>query len=201
MRRRLFAVLIGCLSALALAGSAFADTVPGPGNFRDSGSDVYLYAFASECNQATCTDTNVSANVTTLRGGDVFSFVCVDQFTYSVRGGGGGTSLSGCTEDGTINIADDLSSGSVEATVLAQECGRHTCSQEVELSASADLTAVSGVNAYSYTQKNQYENCTDTYRVRGESRDAEGSIVVDGTTLPAFGQLGAETFAFSSRCR
>jgi hypothetical protein len=202
MRRRLTAVLVGCLCALAITGTALADTSPGPGpgNFRDSGDSLYMYAFASECGQATCTDTNVYGQVTDLRGGDTFSIVCFDQFTYQIRGGGGFSSLSGCAEGVGPDIASDLSSGSIEATIVAQECGRHSCSQEVELSVSADLTAVSGPNAYSYTQKNQYENCTDTYRVRGEASDAEGTISFDGTTLDAFGQLGDESFAFSSRC-
>ena len=60
---------------------------------------------------------------------------------------------------------------------------------------------MSDPNAYSYTQKQQYQNCTDTYRVRGEASDAEGTIDLDGTTLEAFGNLGDETFAFSTRCR
>jgi hypothetical protein len=202
MRRRLFAVLVGCLSALAISGAVFADTVPGPGNFRDSGSSVYLYAFSSECGPSMCTDTNVYGYVTNLRGGDTITTVCVDQYSYQTRGGGGsGNFLSGCAEDGTVNIAADLSSGSVAATVLAQECGRHSCSAEVELSVSAELTAFSGPNAYTYTQKQQYENCTDTYRVKGQSTDAEGTMVVDGTELYAGGQIGEETFAFSSRCR
>jgi len=200
MRRRLFAILVGCLSVLALAGPAFADTVPGPGNFRDSGSSLYLNAYASECGQSTCTDTNVYGSITTLRGGETYSYVCFDQFTYQVHGGGG-SSLNGCAEDVAPDIADDLSSGSIDATILASVCGRHTCSQEVEVSLSVDLTAVSDPNAYSYTQKQQYQNCTDTYRVRGEASDAEGTIDVDGTTLEAFGQLGDETFAFSTRCR
>ena len=200
MRRRLFAVLVGCLSVLAIAGPALADTVPGPGNFRDSGSSLYAYAFASECGPATCTETNVYASITTLRGGDTISSVCVDQYTYQLRGGGGGGFLSGCSEDVTVDIADDLSSASVDATVLAEECGRHSCSSD-EVSVSAELFAVSAPSGYSYTQKNQFENCTDSYRVRGEASDAEGSIVVDGTTLGAYGQIGDETFAFSTRCR
>ena len=65
---------------------------------------------------------------------------------------------------------------------------------------SVSLTAVAAPNSYSYTQKNTYQNCTDTYRVRGQAADAEGSISVDGTSLEAFGQIGSETFAFSSRC-
>ncbi|MFL5684418.1 MAG: hypothetical protein ACJ77D_00010 [Chloroflexota bacterium] len=203
MHRRIVAVLVGCLCALAVAGPAFADTVPGPGpgNFRDSGSSLYLGASSSECGQSTCTDTNVYGSITTLRGGETSAVVCVDQFTYPQHGGGSSSSLSGCA-DVAPDIASDLSSGSVDATILAEQCGRQRCSnQEVELSVSAELTAVSGLNAYSYTQKQQYQNCTDSYRVRGEASDAEGSIVVDGTTFDAFGQLGHETFAFSSRCR
>ena len=204
MRRRLFAVLVGCLSALMLTGTVFADTGPGPGpgNFRDSGSSVYFNASSFDCGPSTCTDTYVSGWVTTARSGDSFTSVCFDQFTYQSHGGGASSYLSGCTDvDATVDVASDLSSGSVAAVIVAQECGRRTCTNEVELSVSAELTAVSDPNAYSYTQKQQYENCTDTYRVRGEASEAQGSITVDGSTLEAYGQLGAETFAYSSRCR
>ena len=204
MRRRLFAVLVGCLSAFTLAGTVLADTGPGPGpgNFRDSGSQLYLNASSAECDQSMCTETYVNAWVTTARGGDTITTVCMDHYTYPAHGGGRFTALFGCNEvDATIDIASDLSSGSVDAVIVAEECDRHDCSIVGEVSVSADLTAVSGPNAYSYTSKNQFENCIDTYRVRGENSEAQGSIVVDGTTVDAYGQLGAETFAFSTRCR
>ena len=121
MRRRLLGVIVGSVLALAIAGPALADTVPGPGNFRDSGDRTFLYAFGS------------------------------------------------CTT--------------------------------IEVSLSVSLAAVGSPNAYSYTQKNQYQNCTDTYRVRGEAADAEGTIVLNGSSIDAFGQLGSESFAFSTRCR
>jgi hypothetical protein len=198
MRRRFFAVIVGLLSALAIAGPALADTVPGPGNFRDSGSSTYLNAFGSVCGQTTCTDTNVYASTTDLQGGDSFAYVCVDQFTYPLRGGGRFRSLSGCADVGP-DIASDLSSGSVEATFLADACGRRSCST-VEVSLSVSLTAFGSPNAYSYTQKNQFENCTDTYRVKGQAAEAEGTIVLNGVSIDAFGNIGSESFAFSSRC-
>ena len=70
----------------------------------------------------------------------------------------------------------------------------------VEVSVSLSLAAISDPNSYSYTQKQEYENCVDTYRVKGQSADAEGTMVVNGSSLDAFGQIGSETFAFSSRC-
>jgi hypothetical protein len=200
MRRRLLAIGIGVLSALAVAGPAFADTSPGPGNFRDSGSTDYLNAWASVCSQSSCTDTSIYAQVTDLQGGDSFVSVCFDQFTYPARQGGQVSDLSGCTEVAPT-IAKDLSSASLDVTILAQQCGRRTCSGETSVSVSVDLTAIGSPNAYSYTQKNQYQNCTDTYRVRGQAADAEGTITVDGASLDAFGQIGSETFAFSTRCR
>ena len=199
MRRRLLAVCLGLLSALAIAGPALADTVPGPGNFRDSGDSTYLSSFGSVCGQSTCTDTNIYGSNTDLQGGDSFAFVCVDQFTYPIRGGGRFRSLSGCADIGP-DVASDLSSGSAEATILADSCGRRSCTT-IEVSLSVSLDAVGSPNAYSYTQKNQYQNCTDTYRVRGEAADAEGTIVLNGASIDAFGQLGSESFAFSTRCR
>jgi len=199
MRRRLFAVIVGSVLALAIAGPALADTVPGPGNFRDSGDRTYLYAFGSICGQSTCTDTNVFADAADLQGGDSFVSLCVDQFTYPIRGGGLFRSLSGCAEVGP-HVASDLSSGSAEASFPADSCGRRSCTT-IQVTLSISLTAVSSPNAYSYTQKNQYQNCTDTYRVRGQAADAEGTIVLNGTSIDAFGQIGEESFAFSTRCR
>ena len=200
MRRRLFALGIGVLSALAVAGPAFADTSPGPGNFRDSGRSDYFNAYASDCGQNTCTDTNVYGQVTDLQSGDSFVSICFDQFTYPLRQGGPVSDLSGCTEVAPT-IAGDLSSASADVTILAQQCGRRSCSGESSVSVSVDLAAISSPNAYSYTQKQQYENCTDTYRVRGQAADAAGTITVDGASLDAFGNIGSETFAFSTRCR
>ena len=202
MRRRLFAVLVGCLSAFMLAGTVLADTSPGPGNLRDSGSQLYLNASSAECDQSTCTETYVNAWITTGRGGDTFTNVCVDHYTYAAHGGSRFTAQFGCNEiDPNVDIASDLSSGSVDAVIVMEECGRRSCTIVGEVSVSVDLTAVSDPNAYSYTQKQQFENCIDTWRVRGESSEAQGSIVFDGTNVEAFGGVGAETFAFSTRCR
>ena len=200
MRRRLFAVIVGGLLALTIAGPAFADTVPGPGNFRDSGRSTYLNSFGSVCGQTTCTDTYAYGSNTDLQGGDSFAYVCVEQYTYPLRGGGRFKSLAGCADGIGPDVAADLSAGSIDATILADSCGRRSCTT-VEVSLSVSLTAFSSPNAYSYTQQNQYENCTDTYRVRGEAADAEGTIVVNGSSIDGFGNLGSETFAFSTRCR
>jgi hypothetical protein len=198
MRRRLSAVVLGLTSVFLLAGPVFADTVPGPGNFRDSGSSTYLNAGASECSRTTCTDTYVNGSTTDLQSGDSYVQICVDQFSYPLKGGKKVHFLSGCA-DIAPSIASDLSSASIDATIAAESCNR-TCST-VNVSLSLSLTAVSSPNAYSYTQKQQYGTCIDTYRVRGESRDAEGTVVINGSTLDAFGQIASETFAFSSRCR
>jgi len=202
MRRRLFAVFVGLVSALTLVGPVLADTTPGPGpgHFRDSGSNTYLFAFGTVCGQSTCTDTNVSANTTVLQGGDTFLSVCVDQFTYPIKGGNRFKSLSGCSEDAGPNVAADLSSGSAEATFLADSCGRRSCST-VNVTVSLTLAAVAAPVAYSYSQKSTFQNCTDTQRVKGQASDAEGSIVINGASMDAFGQIGAESFSFSSRCR
>jgi hypothetical protein len=198
MRRRLSAVVLGLVSVLLLAAPVYADTVPGPGNYRDSGSSDYLSAWSSECGTTTCTDTSIYASNTALQGGDSYAFVCVDQYTYPLRGGGRTSWLSGCADVGPT-IASDLSSASVDATILADSCGRRTCST-VEVSVSLSLAAIGDPNSYSYTQKQEYGNCVDTYRVKGQSVDAEGTMVVNGSSLDAFGQIASETFAFSSRC-
>jgi hypothetical protein len=198
MRRRISTAFLALVASLALAAPVLADTVPGPGNFRDSGTSDYFYAFAGECGQSTCTEFNVYAQIVNLQSGDTFASVCLDRSTYPIRGGRGSYE-SGCVE-AAPNIASDLSSASFSGTIPLESCNRRVCTvEEVDLSVS--LSAVAAPNSYSYTQKNTFENCTDTYRVRGDVADAEGSISVDGTSLSAFGQIGSETFAFSSRCR
>jgi hypothetical protein len=187
------------MSVFVLAGPVFADTVPGPGNFRDSGSSFYVNAWASECGRTTCTDTNVYGNTTNLKGGDSYVEVCVDQFTYPIKGGGKFRSLSACAQVGP-DVAADLSSASIDATADGYSCSRRSCSN-VTVSLSLSLAAVSSPNSYSYTQKQQYGTCVDTYRVQGQATDAEGSIGVNGSSLSAFGQIGSESFAFSTRCR
>ena len=198
MRRRLTAGLLGLISVLALAGPAFADTTPTP-NYRDSGTAEYLSAFATECSQSTCTDTFVYGANIDLQREDGYSYVCIEQYTYPIRGGGRFTSFYGCADTG-INVASDLSSASADATILAESCGRRTCSTD-EISLSLSLTAVSDPIPYSYTQRNRYGDCVDTYRVAGDAADAEGTLELDGTVLDAYGQIGSENFAFSSRCR
>jgi hypothetical protein len=199
MRRRLSAVVLGLTSVFVLAGPVFADTVPGPGNYRDSGSTTYLNAWASECGRTSCTDTNVWAYNTELQSGDSYVEVCVDQFTYPIRGGGKYRSLSACAPV-SADIAGDLSAATIDATLDGQSCGQRSCTS-AQVSLSVSLSAVSASNSYSRTEKYQYGTCIDTYRVRGESRDAEGTLVINGSTLDAFGQIGSETFAFSTRCR
>jgi hypothetical protein len=198
MRRRISAAILALVASLVLAAPAFADTTPGPGNFRDSGTSEYFNAFAGACGQATCTEVNVYAQNVVLQGGDTFASVWVDRFTYPIRGGRG-SYQSGCVEVGPT-FASDLSSASFSGTIPLESCNRRTCTvEEVDLSVS--LSAVAEPNSYAYTQKNTFENCTDTYRVRGDVADAEGSIDIDGTSMSAYGQIGSESFAFSSRCR
>jgi hypothetical protein len=199
MRRRLSAVVLGLMSVFVLAGPVFADTVPGPGNYRDSGSTTYLNAWASVCGRTTCTDTNVWAYNTELQSGDSYVEVCADQFTYPIRGGGKYRSLSACAPV-SADIAGDLSAATIDATLDGQSCNQRTCTS-TQVSLSLSLSAVSASNSYSRTEKYQYGTCIDTYRVRGQSRDAEGSLVINGSTLDAFGQIASESFAFSTRCR
>ena len=198
MRRRLSASFLALVASLVLAAPVFADTVPGPGNFRDSGTSEYFYASGGECGASSCTDYSVYGQIVDLQGGDTFASVCVDISTYPLHGGRGDYRY-GCVEVAP-DIAADLSSASFSGTIPLESCNRQGCTVE-NIDVSASIAAVSDPNSYSYTQKNTFENCTDTYRVRGDVADAEGSISVDGTSLSAYGQIGSETFAFSSRCR
>ena len=199
MHRRLSAAFLALVASLVLAGPVLADTVPDPGNYRDSGTADSFYAYAGECGASTCTDYNVYGQIVDLQGGDTFASVCVDIYTYSTRGGGRSSYQYGCAEVAP-NIAADLSSASFSGTIPLETCNRQGCTIE-EINVSVSLSAVADPSSYSYTQKSTFGNCTDTYRVRGEAADAEGSIDIDGTSLSAFGQITSESFAFSSRCR
>lgn len=198
MRRRLSAVVLGLTAVFALAGPVLADT-GGGFNYRDSGSTLYASAWASECGQSTCTDTNVWMSHVVLKSGETFSDLCVDQFTYPLRGNGRYRSFYGCAAT-SINIAADLSTASASATLDGYACGPRSC-VEASLPVSVDMWAIADPVPYSFTYRSSWQNCTDTYRVRGEAAEAEGTVTVDGTELAAYGQIGSETFAFSTRCR
>ena len=198
MRRRLTALILGLGAALAMAGPAMADTVPEPGNYRDSGTAQYFYAYSSECGMTSCTDTNVYGQIVQLRSGEVFTDVCLDRYTYSIRGGKG--SFEGGCVQASPDFGDNLSSVSFSGAIPLESCNRRTCTA-TPVSLSVSLDAVGGPTSYSRTEKYQFENCTDTYRVRGEQAQAEGTITVDGTTSDAFANIGSESFTFSSRCR
>lgn len=199
MRRRLSALLLGLVASLAIAAPALADTVPDPGNYRDSGSADYFHATVSDCLGASCTDTTVYGAIADLHGGDVVVHVCVDRYTYSIRGGGGGTWAYGCAEVAP-DIAADLTSASFSGTIQVESCGRRTCTID-DVNVSVSMAVVGEPIPYAHSQKFQYDNCTDTYRVRGSSAPAEGSMEVDGTSFAAYGAIGSETFAYSVRCR
>lgn len=139
-----------------------------------------------------CTEIFVDAADVNLQGGDAFAYVCVS--IYSPRGG-----AFGCA-DAAVAVASDLSSASVgPTTVLVESCGPRRCSTR-EVTVGAELTAIAAPNSYSRTERYEYDGCTDVFRVRGEASEASGTIVYDGNSLEAGGQIGSDQFSFSSRC-
>ena len=124
MRRRLSASFLAIVASLLLAAPVMADTAPGPGpgNFPDSGTSDYFYAYAGVCGPASCTDYNVSGQVVDLQGGDTFASVCVDIFTYGLHGGRGDFS-GGCVE-AAPQIADDLSTALFSGSIPIESCNR-----------------------------------------------------------------------------
>ena len=203
MGRRISAVVIGLLMALAVAAPVFADTTPGPGgpgeNFRQSGDALYFNAFAGSCEGSTCTDTFISGAIVDFSDGSSIDEVCVDQFTYAARTGRFISSFFGCAQ-GAASIAEDTSSASADVTVQGETCGRRTCSAD-EVSVSVELTAISDPVPYSFSERNTFGNCTDTVRVRGESSEAEGTLILDGDEQLVFGQIGSESFTVTTRCK
>jgi hypothetical protein len=200
MRRLVLAGSLGLLLVATLVQPVAADTGPGPGpQFRDSGSTVYFNAFTSSCGTNSCTDTFVSGYRSQSKSGDSISQVCVEQVAYALRGGKPFSDTFGCA-DAPIQVAGDLSSASAGSVSIAVDTCTRRCTSGGNLTVSASLNAIASPVAYSYTQRSKFGTCTDTFRVKGSAADAEGTLTVGSTIYAASGNIGAETFAFSSRC-
>lgn len=194
MRRRLASAIGGLFLVLAIAGPAFADTSP-----QGSGDRVYFDANSAVCGQSTCTETFARAEAANFKSGESYSYLCVDQFTFSIRGGNRSKGFSGCA-DVPIDVADDLSSASASAHIVADSCGRRTCTT-TELDVSVSLVATSDPAPYSYSYRNKFDTCTETGKVTGVSAEAQGTIDLNGSSIDAYGGIAAESFSYTVRCR
>jgi hypothetical protein len=184
------------LALLAFAPTVAADTAGPAASPRESYTSVGFDASSSACGAQTCTDTSVFGDRTTTDSGDVFTFVCVDQFTYNVRTGRG-SGQGGCSETADLTVAGDLSSATLAPTDI-DFCGRRQCDT---LTVSAELVAVGDSTTFRghFTEKDG--TCTFTYSESGERQFAEGSITFNGETLSADGTIRWTKTAFASKCR
>lgn len=188
--KRVVTVLVMLFGLLAFAPGAAAASPRE--NFDNAGFD----AFGSVCGQQTCTDTNIYADRQTTASGEVFSFACVDQFTYNIRNGRG-NGFGGCVEGVDFTVASDLSSASLPATQF-EVCQRNNCST---ITVSADLTATGSSATFRsrYTEKDG--TCTFTYSDSGQSRSASGSVTVDGSSVAVDGSIRDGKTTVTSKCK
>jgi hypothetical protein len=194
--RRVATLAVVVLALLAFAPTVVADTTGPAPSPRESYTSVGFDASTSACGAQTCTDTFVSGEHTTTDSGDVFTFVCVDQFTYNVRTGRG-SGQSGCNETADLTVARDLSRATLAPTDI-EACGRQQCDT---LTVSAELVAVGDSASFRgrFTEKDG--TCTFTYSESGERQAAEGSITFNAETLSAEGAIRSSKTTFASRCR
>jgi hypothetical protein len=192
--------IVGAVFLLLLVTAAPALAAPAP-RIHDSGSVNYAYAFSSSCSGTTCTDTYINVFTATLDNGDTENVVCVDIFTYPVRGRGGYTDTYGCGPASSFTIASDFSSATLGTTTItdATTCTSRRC-DPTTITVSGTFTAAGAASTYSYRQSNKYPDCTERFSVRGTSVPATFQGTVNGTSITAEGAMGKERYSFSSTC-
>ncbi len=198
MRRTVSIIGAVCLLLLVTAAPALADTTP---RIHDSGNVIYAYASTASCGASTCTETYINVFTAQLDNGDTENVVCVDIFTYPVRGRGGYTDTYGCGPVSSFAIANDFSSATLGTTTItdATTCTSKGC-DPTTITVSGTFTATGAASTYSYRQSNKYPDCTERYSVRGTSVPATFQGTVNGTSITADGGMGKERYNFSSTC-
>ena len=194
--RRVMPFLLVLVGLLAFAPAVAADTIGSP---RESFESVGLEAFDSVCGNQTCTDTYVYAERQTTSSGDIFTYACADQFTYSIRTGRGMGGGGGCSDIPTsaLTVSKDLSSASL-APVSVDFCIRRQCNA---ITISADLQATSGSATFRSRYSENDGTCTFTYADSGQRQSAAGSITFDGATSAADGSIFSSKTTVTSKCR
>jgi hypothetical protein len=196
MRRVLTSVAV--LATLVLLLAAPAAAAP---PVRDSSTQTFVSAFSFECGPATCRETFV----------DIFSVsdetmvVCLSESTFNIRTGRIISQESRCSEEvssDTLSVEQDLSSAVLSPTqVTFFECDEQGCVEGDTVLVSAELTASGGSSTDRSRQTFTDGTCTVTFTSSGESRQATGTVTIDGESVAVDGSIGSGKFTFMERCR
>lgn len=170
--RRSISLLLGALLTAVIAAPAAADTAP-----LDSYQVTGFSTYSSECGRLSCTDTYVYADIV-VAGGTSTADVCVERFTYSIRGGRGSGAF-GCAPASSLTVARDLSAATL-GTTSVELCGRPCTTVTV----AAELVAIAGASSFRARSVSRDGTCTYTYTASGSDRLATGTLTLDGVTLP-----------------
>jgi hypothetical protein len=194
MRRVVGSVVLLPILALLLAAPAAAAPP-----IKDSGTEQSFTAFTSSCGPATCTDTFVDA----FAAGEGVIVACVFQSTFNVHNGRVTSEESGCSETSSdALVIDDLSSASLAPTdVTFFNCNQQGCVEGDTVTVSAELTGSGPTFSESFRQTFNDGTCTFRQSFSGDSRQATGSITIDGETAAADGGIRTGKFSFSEHCR
>jgi hypothetical protein len=196
MRRILTSlVVLATLVLLLVAPAAAAPPV------RDSSTQTFLSASSFECGPATCTDTFV--DVFTVS--DEAMVVCLFESTFNIHTGRIISEGGRCSEEvssDTLEVEQDLSSAVLSPTqVTFFECDEQGCVEGDTVLVSAELTASGGSSTDRSRQTFTDGTCTFTFTSSGESRQATGTVTIDGESMAVGGSIGSGKFTFMERCR
>lgn len=198
MRRSISVLGAVCLLLLVTAVPALAAPAP---RIHDSGSVDYAYASTSSCDASSCTDTYINVFTAVLDTGETQDIVCVDSFTYPLRGRGATSSTSGCGPVSSFTVANDLSTATLGTTTIdASTCTQRRC-EPTTITVSGTFTATGTATSYSYRSTYKNGDCTERYAVKGTSTPAtfEGTLNGDPFTS-SDAAIGTERYNFSSTC-
>lgn len=205
----MFVVLAVAAVMLGLVASS-ASAAEGTGRpIRESGTSESFNAFSTECTQeqgrTVCTDTFVYAETFTNEQGVESTFVCVDTYTYSISPSGRYNTIGsefGCTEvaGDAVTVSGDLSSATLAPTdVELYSCNRRTCTVSRTVTVSGTLAGTGTVNTSSGRGTEKFDGCTIRYSYSSASRQGEGTITIDGTSIEAIGGFGTWTYKVTYR--
>jgi hypothetical protein len=204
MRRLVLACLTVGLLLITTAAPAFAAQP-----FRESGTQNFLFSFASDCdetgNRTTCTDTFL----------DVFPVapdtvvVCLNRFTFAFNERSGRGRLisdeSGCTETSadalSVTVSDDTLTATLAPTdIVLVSCDQRRCTETDTVTVSARDSG-SPVTAYSGRGSFREGGCRFTFSFWGQRADVTGTMTIDGVTIDQQGSASTEDYRVTERCR
>jgi hypothetical protein len=192
--------IVGSLILLPILAALLAGPVAAAPPIHDSGTQDGMTVFHSSCGPSLCTDTIVDGFTIS----DDVVVVCVSQFTFNIHSGRLISEDSGCSETtaDALVVSDDLSSASLAATAVTfLNCDQQGCVEGDTVTVAAELTGFG--TTFANKQRFTFTDGTCTFKqtFSGESRQATGTLTLDGETTAADGNISTGKFSFSEHCR